>query len=467
MFSEKFISRPVLSIVCSIMIVIGGVMAAILNFVPVAGPLVAFGVISLVSIMTFESVTQTIVPPLAYLAVHLLESQVATPLFVSRRLMLNPIAVLLSLIFWTWMWGIPGTLLAVPILDTTLVTVLRLLEGRPIYQGGRDHSSHRLVRFGLSEKHAVALLALIATCIGGSSLAYNVLGNTRYTVVGVVITFALLIQFASFLADVENRSEVAEEPVGITRAFAVHWRRIVEVIADFALITGAFFASYAIVFGWPGSVSERFIGGLTLPVLLAARYLTFIPFGLYRSVWRYAGARDAVSIAMAVVISEVVTLSYMTLTQDMRDFWRSFFIVDALICMIAITGARFAERGVVSGARTVRDRTATRTLIVGAGRTGRSLMRELRETAGERVVGFVDDKAAGDHLGYRGLPLLGVIEEAPEIAMIGRCGSCLRTWPISSIPSICGMIISVIMRSIGVWRQISTASFPSFASSTW
>ena len=116
MFSEKFISRPVLSIVCSIMIVIGGVMAAILNFVPVAGPLVAFGVISLVSIMTFESVTQTIVPPLAYLAVHLLESQVATPLFVSRRLMLNPIAVLLSLIFWTWMWGIPGTLLAVPIL---------------------------------------------------------------------------------------------------------------------------------------------------------------------------------------------------------------------------------------------------------------------------------------------------------------------------------------------------------------
>ena len=117
---------------------------------------------------------------------------------------------------------------------------MRLLEGRPIYEGGRDHSSHRLVRFGLSEKHAVALLALIATCIGGSSLAYNVLGNTRYTIVGVVLTFALLIQFASFLADVERRPATAGEPVALTQAFAVHWRRIVEVIVDFGVITGSF-----------------------------------------------------------------------------------------------------------------------------------------------------------------------------------------------------------------------------------
>ena len=81
----------------------------------------------------------------------------------------------------------------------------RLLDGRPIYQGGRDHSSHRLVRFGLSEKHAVLLLALIAIALGGTSLAYNVLDNQRLTLVGVLVTFVLLVQFASFLADVERR----------------------------------------------------------------------------------------------------------------------------------------------------------------------------------------------------------------------------------------------------------------------
>jgi UDP-GlcNAc:undecaprenyl-phosphate/decaprenyl-phosphate GlcNAc-1-phosphate transferase len=181
---------------------------------------------------------------------------------------------------------LPILVLAVPILDTALVTVARLLEGRPIYQGGRDHSSHRLVRFGLSEKHAVALLALIATCIGGSSLAYNVLGNSRYTIVGVVLTFVLLVQFASFLADVEHRPAEAGDSVGLTQAFAVHWRRIVEVVIDFGVISASFVAAYVIEFGWPGSTSQRFIGGLTLPILLAARYLSFIPFGLYRSVWR-------------------------------------------------------------------------------------------------------------------------------------------------------------------------------------
>ena len=81
----------------------------------------------------------------------------------------------------------------------------------------------------------------------------------------------------------------------------------------------------------------------------------------------------------------------MVLTQNMRDFDDSFFIVNSLICMVAITGSRFAERTLLIGTQSVRDRTARRTLIVGAGRTGRSLMRELRETAGERVVDTVDD----------------------------------------------------------------------------
>jgi UDP-GlcNAc:undecaprenyl-phosphate GlcNAc-1-phosphate transferase len=309
---------------------------------------------------------------------------------------------------------LPILVLAVPILDTALVTVARLLEGRPIYQGGRDHASHRLVRFGLSEWHAVVLLALIATGIGASSLAYNVLDNFRFTAIGVVFTFVLLVQFASFLADIDRRP-LPGQAVGLGQAFAVHWRRVIEVIVDFFVITGSFLAAYAIVFGWPGTTSQRFIAGLTLPIVLAARYLTFIPFGLYRSVWRYAGARDAAATVCAVVVSEIVALAYMALTQDLRDFSRTFFIVDALICMVAIGASRFAERAFVVGAQSVRDRAGRRTLIVGAGRTGRSLMRELRETAGERVLGFVDDNARLRRRRIHGVPVLGTIDELPRL----------------------------------------------------
>jgi UDP-GlcNAc:undecaprenyl-phosphate GlcNAc-1-phosphate transferase len=310
---------------------------------------------------------------------------------------------------------LPVLVLAVPILDTTLVTVVRLLDGRPVSQGGRDHSSHRLVRFGLSEHTTVALLALISLGIGGSSLAYNVLDNSSYTIIGVVVTFALLVQFASFLADIDRRPLPLETQPSLAQVFAVHWRRLVEVLVDFVIITASFFAAYAIRFGWPGTDTQQIVRNLTLPVLLAVRYLIFIPFGLYRPVWRYAGARDAVVIAAAVLVSELLALGYIVFTQDIYDFDRSFFVIDALICMIGISASRFAERSIVSGRRTVRDRSVRRTLIVGAGRTGRSMMHELRETAGERVVGFLDDNPSLRRRSVHGVRVLGATHELARV----------------------------------------------------
>jgi UDP-GlcNAc:undecaprenyl-phosphate GlcNAc-1-phosphate transferase len=310
---------------------------------------------------------------------------------------------------------LPVLVLAVPILDTTLVTVARLLEGRPIYQGGRDHSSHRLVRFGLSERNAVFLLALIAAALGSTSLAYNVLADQRLALIGVLITFVLLVQFASFLADVERRVTPEDEAPSLWQTFAVHWRRLVEVVVDFGLITGAFAVAYALKFGWPGTVSQRHLAEVTLPIVIAARYLTFIPFGLYRSIWRYAGSRDLVAIVSAVALSEVVALAYINLTQTMGDFSRSFFVVDGIVCAATIGASRYAERIIVRGVRTYRDRSGRRALIVGAGRSGRSLQRELRETDGERVLGFIDDNPRLRRRRVQGVPVLGGAHELSRL----------------------------------------------------
>ena len=320
---------------------------------------------------------------------------------------------------------LPVLVLAVPILDTALVTTVRLLEGRPIYQGGRDHSSHRLVRFGLSEGSAVALLALVAIALGATSLAYNVLDDQRLALVGVVVTFFLLVQFASFLADVERRT-VLGESAGTLNAFAVHWRRLVEVLADFVFISAAFAAAFLLMFGWPGSINQRHMAEVTLPIVLAARYLAFVPFGLYRSIWRYAGSRDVLAIAGAIGMSELVALAYMVLTRSLGDFSRSFFVVDALTCFVAVSASRLAERSIVTGLRSYRSRTGRRTLIVGAGRTGRSLMRELRETTGERVVGFVDDNPAVRRRRVHGVAVVGSTFElerllpryAPDLVLV-------------------------------------------------
>jgi UDP-GlcNAc:undecaprenyl-phosphate GlcNAc-1-phosphate transferase len=306
---------------------------------------------------------------------------------------------------------LPVLVLAVPILDTTLVTIVRLLEGRPVTRGGRDHTSHRLVYQGLSDKRAVVLLGVVSAALGLTSLAYNVLDDTRITLAGVLITFAFLLQFGSYLADV-NRAPIESDTTSFVRSLLVHRRRLVEVLVDFALVSASFTVAYIIRVEGTGSIWDRRLFHFALPAILVSRYVFFIAFGLYRGVWRYAGARDASSIFAAVVLSECAAFIFLSLTIAWRDFPRGTFVIDALICTFLIGASRFWERGVAHALRSVMERgTQERTLIVGAGRSGRSLLRELRETKGIRVVGFVDDDPDFRRRRIQGVPVVARLDE--------------------------------------------------------
>jgi UDP-GlcNAc:undecaprenyl-phosphate/decaprenyl-phosphate GlcNAc-1-phosphate transferase len=324
---------------------------------------------------------------------------------------------------------LPILVLAVPILDTTLVTVVRLLDGRPVYQGGRDHTSHRLVYHGLSEKRAVVLLAVISAALGTTSLFYTVLDNAWVTLIGVLLTFALLVQFASVLSDVERASGLVRERSWL-RTFVANPRRLVESLVDFALITASFALAYYLRVQGDGTSYQRHVFLVSLAVLLAVRYASFIPFGLYRGVWRYAGARDAASIVAAVVVSEVVAYLILEATQTWGTFPRSIFIIDALICTVLIGASRFWERGFVRAVSTLTGRgDRRRTLIVGAGRGGRSLLRELRETPGEQIVGFVDDDPQLTRRRLQGVPVVGGTAEIEQILARTRPDTVLVTIP--------------------------------------
>ena len=67
-------------------------------------------------LLTIETLWQAFLPAALYLGVHLIEGEMATPMLLARRFTLNPVLVILSLVFWFWMWGIPGAILAVPML---------------------------------------------------------------------------------------------------------------------------------------------------------------------------------------------------------------------------------------------------------------------------------------------------------------------------------------------------------------
>jgi UDP-GlcNAc:undecaprenyl-phosphate GlcNAc-1-phosphate transferase len=324
---------------------------------------------------------------------------------------------------------LPVLVLAVPILDTTLVTVVRLLDGRPVYQGGRDHTSHRLVYHGLSEKRAVVLLAVISAALGATSLFYAVLDNAWVTLIGVLLTFALLVQFASVLSDVERSPGVLEDR-GWLRTFVANPRRLVESLVDFALITASFAVAYYLRLQGSGTAYDRHIFLVSIAVLLAVRYAAFIPFGLYRGVWRYAGARDAAAIVGAVLVSELVAYLVLDATQVWGAFPRSIFVIDALVCTVLIGASRFWERAFVRAVSGLTGRgERRRTLIVGAGRGGRSLLRELRETAGEQVVGFVDDDQRLARRRLQGVPVLGGLMEIETVLAKTRPDTVLVTIP--------------------------------------
>jgi predicted PurR-regulated permease PerM len=93
-----------------------GALAGLLNFIPYLGPVVNLTVVSLVAFVSFNQATYALLAPLLYLLINGIESSLVTPTVLGWRLKLNPVVVFIALTFWTWIWGVPGALLAVPLL---------------------------------------------------------------------------------------------------------------------------------------------------------------------------------------------------------------------------------------------------------------------------------------------------------------------------------------------------------------
>jgi len=93
----------------------GGIVA-VLNFIPYLGPIGSALLLFLGGLMTFPDVWSALLPPLIFTGLHLVEANLITPMIVGKRLTISPLAILVSLSFWAWVWGTTGALLAVPLL---------------------------------------------------------------------------------------------------------------------------------------------------------------------------------------------------------------------------------------------------------------------------------------------------------------------------------------------------------------
>ncbi len=93
-----------------------GCLAGLLNFAPYVGPLITVSLLSIVGLVSYDTLWAGLLAPAAFMGITMLEGQLITPSVVGQRLKLSPISVFLAVIFWTWIWGVGGALMAAPIL---------------------------------------------------------------------------------------------------------------------------------------------------------------------------------------------------------------------------------------------------------------------------------------------------------------------------------------------------------------
>jgi AI-2E family transporter len=96
--------------------ILWGTVAFLLNYVPILGPTVGVILFLLAGLLTMDTLWKAFLPALLYLGIHLAEGEMITPTLVAKRFTVNPVLVVLSLIFWFWMWGAAGAIIAVPML---------------------------------------------------------------------------------------------------------------------------------------------------------------------------------------------------------------------------------------------------------------------------------------------------------------------------------------------------------------
>jgi predicted PurR-regulated permease PerM len=109
-----------------------GVLAAVLNFVPYVGPAVMLVILTVVALVTFDGLGSVLAVSATFLLLTTIEGQIVQPIAVGHRLAVSPLVVIIALLFWGWLWGVPGLILAVPLVLSIKAVCTHVSAWRPI-----------------------------------------------------------------------------------------------------------------------------------------------------------------------------------------------------------------------------------------------------------------------------------------------------------------------------------------------
>lgn len=325
---------------------------------------------------------------------------------------------------------VPAMVLSIPIFDMAVVTLARLFSSRRLFQGGRDHPSHRLVVLGLSERQAVlylyglsllaAMTAVVTSQLGvWTGLALAGILACLFTAVGVVVMGVRVYTEA-----------VPSTGTKVVLSQVMYKSRLLQILADLILLCVAYIGAYLLRFD--GTIPPAFVPAVvqSFPLVVGVKMAVLYLSGAYRGDWHYVGLLDVLGIVRASALGSVAVVIVLVLWTRLSGYSRAVFVIDWILTIGLLTSMRLSVSLLQEYIASQRI-GGKRVLIVGAGQGGVQLLQELRHNPAlaYRPVGFVDDDPVRAGAVIRGLPVLGSPREIPVLARTHRIEEVLVAAP--------------------------------------
>lgn len=318
---------------------------------------------------------------------------------------------------------LPLAIMVIPIMDTSLVTIKRLISGRKIYVGGKDHTSHRLVALGLTEKKAVLLLYSIALVWGLATVFLINVNQSAYYLPVVAILLIITSFFGLFLSNVKVYNESEEklaylrsrgqnvETAGVLlRLLLMNKKILVGVSFDILVISASFYLTSL-------ATGLNFIESrIVLALFILVKILAFFVANSYRKTWRYISVSDLNSNSLSGLVASLLLFVVCNLYFKSLHIEPMFYVVDFIVTLFGIMLIRVLFkyfRETILRYRSYEHKV----LIYGAGELGNMLSKQLffSEKYRFRPVGFIDDDSSIVNTIINGIEVMGTPEQIVEI----------------------------------------------------
>jgi UDP-GlcNAc:undecaprenyl-phosphate GlcNAc-1-phosphate transferase len=347
-------------------------------------------------------------------------------------------------------------------LDTTLVAITRILRGQSPAVGGTDHTSHRLVAFGLSERQALLVLFCIAIVSGLASLGLEAWDYDLSLVLIPILLIALSL-FVAYLARMKVVTADKNNQSGFTRWIVnlTYKRRMFELGFDLLLIGVSYYLAFWTHFGLDMTSQSMNLFLLSWPIALGVSYGLFYIFGVYRGVWRYIGINDLLRYTGASILSGIISWIIVKIIFPLQNFPGEVYLLFIIFLLFGLAGSRSSFL--------VLDRMYSRQfsgiekqniLLYGAEDAGEIALRWIwrNPSNGYNVVGFIDDDPIKWGSNIHGVNILGNLDNIDRFIIEKQITGIIATTD-GLLASTAGEKLKIICKSKGIWIRVLRLEF--------